>query len=53
MYKKAASLVANRLYGNIATFSGGLPAWKKANFPLDTTRKLPAVTIPEISKEQL
>jgi len=44
--------VANRLYSNIATLSGGLPAWRKANYSLDTTKKLPDATIPEITKEQ-
>ena len=52
MYKEAAGLVANRRYTSIATFSGGLPAWKEANFALDTTRKLPATVIPEITKDQ-
>ena len=52
MYNEAAGLVANRLYTNIATFSGGLPEWKKANLALDTTKKLTPVSVPEISKEQ-
>ena len=53
VYTKAAGLVANRLYTNIATFSGGIPAWKKANYPLDTSNKLPDLEIEEITKEQL
>jgi rhodanese-related sulfurtransferase len=52
LYKQAASLVANRLYSNVFTFKGGLPAWKKAGYPLDTSRALPKYDVPEIDGDQ-
>ena len=52
LYKQAASLVANRLYKNVSTFKGGIPAWKKAGYPLDKSRALPKYDIPEIDGEQ-
>jgi rhodanese-related sulfurtransferase len=43
MYAEAASLVANRGYTNVRTFSGGIPAWQKAGYALDTSGALPDV----------
>ena len=53
MYKEAAGLVANRRYTNVATFKGGLPAWKKAGFALNTSRALPKHEVPTIDGDQL
>ncbi len=52
LYKQAASLVANRLYSNVFTFKGGLPAWKKAGYPLDTSHALPKYDVLEIDGDQ-
>jgi len=52
LYKRAASLVANRLYRNVATFKGGLPEWKKAGYPLVTSKALPNYKIMEIEGPQ-
>ncbi len=52
LYKRAASLVANRLYHNVATFKGGLPAWKKAGYSLVTSKALPEYKITEIEGRQ-
>ncbi len=52
LYERAASLVANRLYPNVATFKGGLPAWKKAGYPLITSKALPNYEIKEIEGRQ-
>lgn len=52
MYKQAAGLVANRRYVNVATFKGGLPAWKKAGFALNTSMALPKHDVPTIDGEQ-
>jgi rhodanese-related sulfurtransferase len=52
MYKEAASLAANRRYTNIATFKGGLPAWKKAGFALNTGQALPKHKVSTIDGEQ-
>ena len=47
-YREAASLVANRIYTNINTFSGGLKAWKSAGYPVVKTNPLPAYKIETI-----
>lgn len=52
LYKQAAGLVANRRYANVATFKGGLPAWKKAGFALNTSLALPKHDVPAINGEQ-
>ena len=52
LYKQAAGLVANRLYSNVATFKGGLPAWKKAGYPLNTSLALPKYDVPGIDGGQ-
>jgi rhodanese-related sulfurtransferase len=52
MYKEAAGLVANRRYTNVATFKGGLPAWKKAGFALNTSLALPKHEVPTIDAER-
>lgn len=52
LYKQAARLVANRLYTNVATFKGGLPAWKKAGYALDTSNTLPKYDIPHINGDE-
>jgi rhodanese-related sulfurtransferase len=52
MYKEAAGLVANRRYTNVATFKGGLPAWKNAGFVLNTSLALPKHKVPTIDGEQ-
>lgn len=48
LYKQAARLVANRRYNNVRTFKGGLPAWKKAGYRLETGLSLPKYKIPQI-----
>jgi rhodanese-related sulfurtransferase len=40
-YREAASLVANRMYTNIKTFSGGMKAWKAAGYPIEEINPLP------------
>ncbi len=40
-YKEAAGLVANRIYTNIMTFSGGMKAWKSAGYPVQKSMPLP------------
>ncbi len=52
LYKQAAGLVANRRYANVATFKGGLPAWKKAGFALNTSLALPKHDVPIIDAQQ-
>ena len=52
LYERAASLVVNRGYGNVATFSGGIPAWKKAGYSLNTSRALPEVEISYIDVDE-
>ncbi len=52
LYKQAASLVANRLYSNVATFKGGLPEWKKAGYPLNTSLALPKTKVPGINSSE-
>jgi rhodanese-related sulfurtransferase len=52
MYREAAGLVANRRYKNVATFKGGLPAWKKAGFALNTSLALPKHEVPTIDGDQ-
>jgi rhodanese-related sulfurtransferase len=48
LYKQAAGLVANRRYTNVATFKGGLPAWRKAGYALDKSLAVPKHKVPEI-----
>ena len=52
MYEKAASLVANRGYTNVRTFAGGIPAWQKAGYEVDTSRALPDVCHKQIDVDQ-
>lgn len=52
LYEQAARLVANRLYFNVCTFKGGLPQWKKAGFPLNTSYSLPKYNVPGINGTQ-
>ena len=52
LYKQAAGLVANRRYANVATFKGGLPAWKKAGYTLNTSLALPKHNIPAIDGDE-
>jgi rhodanese-related sulfurtransferase len=40
------------LYSNVATFKGGLPAWKEAGFPLNTSRALPKYDVPTIEDDK-
>lgn len=47
-YKEAASLVANRIYTNIMTFSGGMKAWKAAGYPVEKSDSLRAYPIKTI-----
>ena len=47
-YKEAASLVANRLYTNIRTFSGGIKDWKAAGYPIAKTDPLPPFKVESI-----
>lgn len=47
-YKEAAGLVANRIYTNINTFSGGIKAWKEAGYQLEQTDPLPAIEVEAI-----
>ena len=49
-YKEAASLVANRLYTNIKTFSGGVKAWKEAGYPVAKKDPLPPFDVETIDK---
>lgn len=44
-YSEAASLVANRMYTNINTFSGGMKAWKAAGYRVAKTNPLPKYEI--------
>jgi rhodanese-related sulfurtransferase len=52
MYKQAADLIVNRRYTNVATFKGGLPAWKSAGFALNTIKALPRHKVPGIGSKQ-
>jgi rhodanese-related sulfurtransferase len=52
MYEEAARLVANRGYMNVKTFAGGIPAWQKAGFKLDTSRALPDVCHNQIDVDE-
>jgi rhodanese-related sulfurtransferase len=52
MYKQAADLVADRRYTNVATFKGGLPAWKKAGFAIDRGKALPKHKVPGIGSKK-
>lgn len=52
MYRQAAGLVANLRYSNVATFKGGLPAWEKAGFELNTKLALPKYDVPAIDAGQ-
>lgn len=47
-YREAAGLVANRMYANVKTFSGGMKAWQAAGYPVVTTNKLPEVDVESI-----
>ena len=44
--------MVNRGYTNVATFSGGIPAWKNAGHALNTSRALPEVKINFIDTEE-
>ena len=43
--------MANRGYTNVATFSGGIPAWQKAGYPLNDSQALPDVKIDYIDTD--
>lgn len=47
-YKEAAGLVANRMYTNINTFSGGMKAWKSAGYEINKYNPLPAFKVESI-----
>ena len=53
MYNQAAGQVAARGYTNVMTFKGGIPAWIKAGYSLDTTGSMPKTKIPSIGVDQL
>lgn len=40
------------MYSNVATFKGGLPAWKKAGYPLNTSQALPKYDVPRIEGDK-
>ena len=52
LFEEAARLVANRGYTDVRTFSGGIPAWGKAGFKLDTSRALPEVAVESVSIDE-
>jgi rhodanese-related sulfurtransferase len=52
LFEQAASLVVNRGYTNVRTFSGGIPAWQKAGFKLDTSGALPDVCHQQIEVDE-
>jgi rhodanese-related sulfurtransferase len=47
-YIEAAGLVANRMYHNIHTFSGGMKAWKAAGYKSQKNNPLPAFEVETI-----
>lgn len=47
-YREAASLVANRMYTAVDTFSGGMKAWKAVGYPVVKTDPLPAYKVETI-----
>ena len=47
-YQEAASLVVNRLYTNVKTFSGGVKAWKEAGYAVARTKPLPPFEVKAI-----
>lgn len=50
---RAAEDAADLGYKNTYAFRGGLPAWKAAGYPVESTLKLPDVEVPAISTEKL
>ena len=52
-YKEAAGLVANRLYSNIKTFSGGVKAWQEAGYAIAKTDPLPPSEVQSIDAATL
>ncbi|BBO88651.1 rhodanese-like domain-containing protein [Desulfosarcina ovata] len=47
-YIEAAGLVANRMYTNINTFSGGMKAWKSAGYEVQKNNPLTAFEVETI-----
>ena len=50
-YSEAAGLVANKMYSNIKTFSGGIKAWKAAGYAVNQSYPLPAYKIETIDAQ--
>ena len=50
---QAADLAVRLGYLNVYAFSGGLPAWKAAGYPIRSVDPLPEVTVPGISARSL
>lgn len=53
MYKKAAGLVAEKGYGNVMTFKGGVPAWVKEGFPLTRAKDADKGKIASVTPDKL
>ena len=51
-YQEAAGLVANRIYTNIMTFSGGMKAWQAAGYPFQQSNPLPDYPVKTITPEE-
>lgn len=50
---RAAESAADLGYTNLYAYRGGIPAWKAAGYPINSTEQLPDVDIPMITTEQL
>lgn len=50
---RAAEDAVNLGHKNVYAFRGGLPAWKAAGYPVESTLKLPDMEVPAISTEKL
>jgi len=50
---RAAEDAVNLGYSNVYAFRGGIPAWKAAGFPVESTLMLPDINIPSISTGKL
>ena len=50
---RAAEDAASLGYSNVYAFRGGIPAWKAAGYPVESTLKLPDIEVPAISTEKL
>jgi len=50
---RAAEVAIDLGYQNVYAFRGGIPEWKEAGFPIESTLSLPDVTVPTVTTEEL